>query len=62
MHYVCCPLFIPDGYIYSSDEDIHRHLNLSSYVKRFSQKFRFSSNQKNFNDEFDEISLTDNED
>ncbi|CAF3812827.1 unnamed protein product [Adineta steineri] len=62
MHYVCCPLFIPDGYIYSSDEDIHRHLNLSSYVKRFSQKFRFSSNQKDFNDEFDEISLTDNED
>lgn len=64
MHYVCCPGFLSGGCVASSDEDIHRPSNftfeqdLTSYVRRFGRYFRFSSYPKDFNEEFDEISLS----
>ncbi len=68
MNFVCCPELLSDGSIDSSNVDHHQRSKfifeqeLTSYVKRFGRHFSFSSYQKDFDEEFDEISLSDNQD
>jgi hypothetical protein len=69
MNFICClpncPPLLSNIYIYSSDDNLHRHSNflfeqkLSSYAKRFSPRFSFSYHRKDFSQEFDKFSLVD---
>ena len=63
-----CPPLLSHSYIYSSDDSLHRASNsiferrLTSYVKRFTRRISFSSSEKDFNEEFEKISLADHPD
>ncbi len=65
---VCCSELLSNGSIDSSNADNHRRSKfifeqeLTSYVKRFGRHWNFSSYEKDFDEEFDEISLSDNQD
>jgi len=65
---VCCSELLSNGSIDSSNVDNHRRSKflfeqeLTSYAKRFGRHWNFSSYEKDFNEEFDEISLSDNHD
>jgi hypothetical protein len=64
----CCSELLSNGSIDSSNVDNHRRSKfifeqeLTSYVKRFGRHLNFSSYEKDFDEEFDEISLSDNQD
>ncbi|CAF4845052.1 unnamed protein product, partial [Rotaria sp. Silwood1] len=75
MYYICCipicPSFLSNVDVYSSDKNIYQKPNFMLqekfhlYVSRFDRYFHFSDNEKNYNKDFDEefdlISLSDNE-
>ncbi|CAF4015913.1 unnamed protein product [Rotaria sp. Silwood2] len=66
-----CPPLFSNVDVYSSDKNTYQEPNfmlqykLNSYVKRFDRYFHFSydekNHQKDFDEEFDLISLSDNE-